>query len=117
VQFFLNANRVNSKGKLSAMNQLEKWHADGVIRLSSLKMRRAKRSQVGMREEDESPERIGRSSKFRRRRTTKKARPMSHTDRAEALPCRALSRLCRALPRLPGYAAPLPGRAAPYQAA
>jgi len=32
-QFFLDANRVNAKGKLSAMNQLEKWHADGVIRL------------------------------------------------------------------------------------
>jgi hypothetical protein len=32
-QFFLDANRVNAKGKLSAMNQLEKWHADGVIML------------------------------------------------------------------------------------
>jgi hypothetical protein len=32
-QFFLDANRVNAKGKSSAMNQLEKWHADGVIRL------------------------------------------------------------------------------------
>jgi hypothetical protein len=32
-QFFLDANRVNAKGKLSAMNQLEKWHANGVIRL------------------------------------------------------------------------------------
>lgn len=32
-QFFLDANRVNAKGKLLAMNQLEKWHADGVIRL------------------------------------------------------------------------------------
>jgi hypothetical protein len=32
-QFFLDVNRVNAKGKLSAMNQLEKWHADGVIRL------------------------------------------------------------------------------------
>jgi hypothetical protein len=42
---------------------------------------------------------------------------MPYIDRAEALPCRALSRLCRALPRLPGYAAPLPGRVAPYQAA
>jgi hypothetical protein len=31
--FFLDANRVNAKGKLPAMNQLEKWHADGVIRL------------------------------------------------------------------------------------
>jgi hypothetical protein len=59
VQFFLDANRVTSKGKLSAMNQLEKWHADGVIRLRSLKMRRAKRSQVGMREQHERPERIG----------------------------------------------------------
>jgi len=32
-QFFLDANRVNAKGRLSAMNQLEKWHADGVITL------------------------------------------------------------------------------------
>jgi hypothetical protein len=31
--FFLDANRVNAKGKLSAMNQLEKWHGDGVITL------------------------------------------------------------------------------------
>jgi hypothetical protein len=32
-QYFLDANRVNAKGKLSAVNQLEKWHADGVITL------------------------------------------------------------------------------------
>jgi predicted nucleic acid-binding protein len=32
-QFFLDANRVNARCKLSAMNQLEKWHADGVISL------------------------------------------------------------------------------------
>jgi hypothetical protein len=32
-QYFLDANRVNAKGKLPAMNQLEKWHADGVISL------------------------------------------------------------------------------------
>jgi hypothetical protein len=32
-QFFLDANKVNAKGKLPAMNQLEKWHADGVIQL------------------------------------------------------------------------------------
>jgi hypothetical protein len=32
-QYFLDANRVNAKGKLPAMNQLEKWHADGVIML------------------------------------------------------------------------------------
>jgi len=31
--FLLDANRVNANGKLPAMNQLEKWHADGVIRL------------------------------------------------------------------------------------
>ena len=32
-QFFLDANRVNARGKLPAVNQLERWHADGVIRL------------------------------------------------------------------------------------
>ena len=32
-EYFLDANRVNAKGKLPAINQLEKWHADGVIRL------------------------------------------------------------------------------------
>jgi hypothetical protein len=32
-QFFLDANRVNARGKLSAMNQLEKWHMGGVISL------------------------------------------------------------------------------------
>jgi hypothetical protein len=32
-QFFLDANRVNANGKLPSVNQLEKWHADGVIRL------------------------------------------------------------------------------------
>src|SRR5439155_5063176 len=32
-QFFLDANRVNARCKLSAMNQLEKWNADGVISL------------------------------------------------------------------------------------
>jgi hypothetical protein len=31
--FFLDANKVNAKGKLPAMNQLQKWHADGVIGL------------------------------------------------------------------------------------
>src|SRR5437773_9723794 len=32
-QFFLDANRVNARCKLSAMNQLEKWNADGMISL------------------------------------------------------------------------------------
>jgi hypothetical protein len=32
-QYFLDANCVNAKGKLPAVNQLEKWHADGVIML------------------------------------------------------------------------------------
>lgn len=32
-QFFLDANRVNARCKLSAMNQLEKWEANGVISL------------------------------------------------------------------------------------
>jgi len=32
-QFFLDANRVNARCKLSAMNQLEKWNADDVISL------------------------------------------------------------------------------------
>jgi hypothetical protein len=31
--YSLDANRVNAKGKLPAMNHLEKWHDDGVIRL------------------------------------------------------------------------------------
>jgi predicted nucleic acid-binding protein len=31
--FFLDANRVNARRKLSAVNQLEKWYADGVISL------------------------------------------------------------------------------------
>src|SRR5437870_1385727 len=32
-QFFLDANRVNARCQLSAMSQLEKWDADGVISL------------------------------------------------------------------------------------
>jgi hypothetical protein len=32
-EYFLDANQVNARSKLSSMNQLEKWHADGVIRL------------------------------------------------------------------------------------
>jgi hypothetical protein len=31
-EFCVDANRVNARGKLSAMNQLEKWHADGHLR-------------------------------------------------------------------------------------
>jgi hypothetical protein len=31
--FFLDTNRVNARCKLPAMNQLEKWHSDGVISL------------------------------------------------------------------------------------
>ena len=31
--FFLDANRVNAQSTLAAMNQLEKWHTDGVVSL------------------------------------------------------------------------------------